>query len=62
MQSQIFLIENDAFERTSIGRLLRANGYSVSEHDSVLSFVHGIDYESLKPRCLCFVRYDNAGH
>jgi len=49
MQSQIFLIENDAFERTSIGRLLRTNGYSVSEHDSVLSFVHGIDYESLKP-------------
>lgn len=48
MQSQIFLIEKDACERAAVGRLLCANGYSVSEHDSVLSFIHGIDYESLQ--------------
>lgn len=49
MQSQIFLIDNDASDRARIGRLLRTNGYSVREHGSVLSFIHGIDYESLKP-------------
>ena len=49
MRSQIFLIENDDSDRAWTGRLLRANGYSVSEHDSVLSFVNGIDYESLRP-------------
>jgi FixJ family two-component response regulator len=48
MRSQIFLIENNDCERTLVGRLLRENGYFVSEYDSVLSFVHGIDYESLQ--------------
>lgn len=47
MQSQIFLIEKHSGERAATGRLLRANGYNVREYDTVLSFVHGIDYESL---------------
>lgn len=49
MQSQIFVIEHDSCERLAVGRLLRKNGYVVSEHDSVLSFVHGVEYESLGP-------------